>query len=422
MTATADASPRGTTEGSAAIFWRFWSALTLSRTGTAVSAIAIPLVAVTVLDASALELGLIAASANVAWLVLGLPAGVIVQRFPLRGGQVAMDLARAAAILSVPLAWWLAELTVAHLVVVGLVVSLCDVLFDVATWTFLPRIVDDDELQRRNSLMSGTDAVTGVAGPSLGGLLVSALGGVVALLVDVVTYVASAVLLRTLPARDSERRDEWPPVTAMIREGWRFVAGHPVMAPLTWSATALNFVCGAHLALFPVYLVRELDASGWLVGLLLATEGVGALVGAALATPLAARFGTARITVAGCLVAAAGAVLIPWGGSWVGMAVFAVGTIVFTAGTVVMSITTRTYRQLASPPDLLSRVMATVRFVSWGALPVGSVVAGLLAESVGSRATLLVLGLAAFAAPAFLVLSQVRGLRDLESGTAARDA
>jgi predicted MFS family arabinose efflux permease len=175
----------------------------------------------------------------------------------------------------------------------------------------------------------------------------------------------------------------------------------------------VNFVCGAQLALFPLYLVRELHAPAGLVGVLLAAEGVGTLVGAALTTRITDAIGTARGIVGAGLVSVAGAFAIPWGVGRPAYAIFALGNVIFAGGVVVLSVTTRTYRQIASPPELLSRVMATVRFVSWGAIPVGGLLAGALAGALGARITLLVVAGVTVLAPLALVLSPVRRLRDL---------
>ena len=397
----------------AGVFWRWWTAGTTSSVGSAVGAVALPLTALTVLDATAFQMGLIAAASYVAWLVIGLPAGVIVQRLPLRGAQVGADLARALAVASIPLAWWWGWLTVAQLVVVALVVSFANVLFDVANATFLPAIVSREQLHSRNSLTSATHAATQLSGPSLGGLAVQALGAVPTILVDAASYLVSAVLLRSLPARRVDAPDRWPPVREMIGEGWRYVTRHPVMGPTMWTATAVNFVCGAQLAIYPLYLVRELHAPAALVGVLLAVEGVGSLVGATLTPWITGRWGTARSLVVACLVSVAGAFLVPVGVGWPAYLAFAAGNVVFAGGVVVLSVTTRTYRQTASPPDLLSRVMATVRFVSWGAIPVGGLVAGALAGLVGARVTLFLFAGATVLAPLALLLSPVRRLRDL---------
>ncbi|MDG4840054.1 MFS transporter [Micromonospora sp. WMMD967] len=398
-------------------FWRWWGASTTSHLGSAVGGVALPLTALTVLDASAFDMGLITAAGYLAYLLISLPAGVVVQRVPLRGMQVTLDLIRALAIASVPLAWWFDALTVAQLVGVALVVSFANVLFDVANQTFLPEIVPAAQLQARNSLNSGTHAVTQLGGPSLGGLAVQVLGAVPTLFVDTVSYLVSAVLLRTLPARTVQRPTERPPMVLMIREGWHFVLRHPIIGPAMWDATATNFVNGAMLALFPFYLVRELHASPFLVGLLLAADGLGTLIGAALTTRFTDRVGTARGLIIAAFVGVAGALVIPLGTGTAAYVAFAAGNLVFAGSTVVLSVTTRTYRMLASPPELLSRVIATVKFVSWGAIPLGGLLAGVLAGQLGARTTLLLFGALTVLSPIIYLSTPIRRMRDLPLDT-----
>lgn len=395
-------------------FWTFWSASAISGVGSAVTAVALPLTAISVLNATAFEVSVVTAASYVAWLVLGLPAGVVSQRLPLRGVQVGMDLTRFVAIASIPLAWYADLLTIAQLALVALVVSFSTVLFDVSNSTFLPSIVPRDQLAGRNSLTSATHATTELAGPSLGGLLVQTVGAVPALITDAASYFLSALLLRSLPARRVERPEAWPRVGTMIREGWRFVADHPVMRPSMVCATAINFVCGAQLALVPLYLVRGLGVSPLLVGLLLATEGLGSLVGASLTPSLVRRVGSGRAVRLASVTIAASALLLPLATGRLGIALFALGNAGSAAGVVVFSICTRTHRQLASPPELLSRVMATVRFVSWGAIPVGSLAAGLVASSVGARGALIVFCLLASLTPTVVFSTSLRGLVALE--------
>lgn len=402
---------------SARPFWIYWTASTTSGIGTAVTAVALPLAAVTVLDAGPVETGLLAASSYLAWVVLGLPAGAIVHRLPLRATQVVADLVRAAAILTVPIAWLLGSLSLGHLVLTALAVNVAEVFYFTANTTFLPSVVPRHELTSRNSLVSGTQAATQLGGPSAAGLLVQAVGAVPALLVDVVSYLASAMLLRRLP----ERREPAPPagaprvgMGAMIAEGWRFVVRHPVMAPATWWACIINLVCGVQAGLFAVYLVRDLDAPPAMVGVLLAADGVGSLLAAAATPWLVRRFGSARVLLVDGLVAFAGAALIPLDAGPAGWLCFAIGTLVFGAAVVPGSVVTRTYRQVASPPELLSRVMATVRFVSWSMIPVGAVAAGLLAAQFGSANVLLGSAFLLLLGPVILWFSPVRRLRDLD--------
>jgi predicted MFS family arabinose efflux permease len=255
--------------------------------------------------------------------------------------------------------------------------------------------------------------VNDLGGPSLGGLIVQVFGAAPTLLVDVASYLFSASLLRTLPARRSQPAQQRPPMTELIREGWHYVTRHPIIGPAMWDATATNLVCGAMLALYPYYLIRELHASPLLVGLLLATDGLGTLVGAMLTTRFTNRVGTARALIISSFVGVAGALVIPLGTGNGAFLAFAVGNTVFAMSTVVLSVTTRTYRMTASPPELLSRVIATVKFVSWGAIPLGGLIAGALAGPLTARTTLLLFGALTALSPVIYLRSRVRHLRDL---------
>lgn len=409
----------GTNRGSrpttaAGAFWTYWSASTASSLGSAVSAVALPLVALSVLHASAFEVGVLAAASYVAWLVIGLPAGVVVARLPLRRLQVAMDLVRAAALASIPVAWWWDVLTLAQLVVVALVGSFASVLFDIGSMTFLPTVVPKEQLQARNSLTSGTHATTQLAGPSLGGLAVQLLGAVPTVLVDAVSYLASAALVSRLPERDRVLAGSTTRARDLIGEGWHYVTRHPLMGPFMWEATLVNFACGALMALTPIYLLRVLDAPPGLIGLLIASEGVGSLVGAALVPRLSRAFGSARVVLVTGLAGDLLALLMPVGSGHLGMVLFAVGNAGFAAGVVVSSVVMRTYRQIETPPELLSRVVATVRFVSWGAIPVGSLAAGVTATLLGVRPTLWLTAGATFLPLVVLWASPLRRLHDLD--------
>ncbi len=189
------------------MFWRFWGASSISRLGDGVTAVALPLVAVATLDATSFQVGLVTAG-DLCGMALPRPAG----RRP--GGptapsrhQVAMDLVRAAALLSIPVAGWLDALSLISVVLVALVVSAATVIFDVGNSTFIVSVVSKDELTSRNSLMSATNSTTQLVGPSLGGVLVQLLGAVTALLADVVSFLLSAVLLMRLPRPDPRRTE-----------------------------------------------------------------------------------------------------------------------------------------------------------------------------------------------------------------------
>jgi len=397
------------------IYWRYWTASTVSTWGTSVTAVAMPVIALTLLHASAFEVSLLTAATFAAWLLIGLPAGALVQRYPLRATQVTMDIVRAVAIASVPCAYAVDLLTVAQLVAVALVVSFSDVVFSVGNATFLPRIVPKQELIRRNSINSGTNSVSQFAAPALAGVLIAAVGPVGSLVIDAASYVISAVMLGRLPNPGAQPEKKRRPIIQDINEGIAFVVRHPVMRPCVLAATVVNFGCGALMALLPVFVIRGADASPALVGPVLATEGVGALLGVAVVGRLVSRSGSARIALVGLSIAAVGSVLLPLAQGPAAIAIFGAGNLVCAAGIVMFSVVTRTHRQTDTPTEMLSRVMATVRFVSWGAVPFGAVAGGLLGTWFAVVTALLLVPVAMIGALAVAFFSPVRGRRSLES-------
>lgn len=401
-----------TTQHPTSVFWRYWSATTTSQVGSAMTAVALPLAALVLLDASALEVGLLVAAGDLGWLLLTLPAGAMVTHLPLRGLQAGVDLLRAAALLVPAVLWALDLLSMGALFAVALVVGFANVFAFVANTTYIPQVVPRELLNSRNSLMSGTHAVTQLGGPPVAGVAVQLLGAPVALLVDAVSYLVSGALMWTLP------RAEKPvvaraPMTRQIREGWRYVVGHPLMRPMMIDATATNFAAGMLLTLTPLYVVRELGASPTAYGVVLASEGLGALVGASVGPRIGRRFGTGRLLMAAAVLSVPSVLLMPLGEGVVGMLAFAAGNALFAFFTVILSVITRTYRQQESPPEMLARVMSTVRFVSWSAIPVGGLVAGLIADGTSARSALWVVTIAVAVSPAVLFVSPLRQRRDV---------
>lgn len=401
-----------TTQRAPSVFWRYWAATTTSQVGSAVTAVALPLAALMLLDASAFEVGLLVAAGDLGWLLLTLPAGALATHVPLRGLQAGVDFVRAAALLTPWVLWAAGLLTLPVLFGVALVVGFANVFAFVANTTYIPHVVPRQQLNSRNSLMSGTHAVTQLGGPPVAGVVVQWLGAPVALLLDAVSYLVSGLLMWTLP-RAERPRVERTPMTQQIREGWHFVVRHPLMRPMMIDAAATNFACGMLLTLTPVYVVRELGASPTAYGVVLASEGVGALVGASVGPWLGRRFGTGRLLLAAAVLSVPSVLLMPVGDGLVGMVAFSVGNALFAFFTVLLSVITRTYRQQESPPELLARVMATVRFVSWSVIPVGGFLAGWIAQGTSARSALWLLAVAVAVSPVVLFASPLRHRRDV---------
>ncbi len=395
-------------------FWLYWGSMATSSFGTAVTLVAFPLLALQKLDTSAFEVSLLTGAGDLGWLLLGLPAGVIVQRVEIRFIQVGMDLLRAIALVSVPIAWWLGILTYWQLLLVATVIGLASVLFEVANLTYLPKIVDRKTLVAKNSWISGTFGASSTGGPAIGGAIVQTLGAVVAILFDVITYLVSACLLRALPKSREVAPVKPLPTRVVVVTGLSWLRRHPVMFSCVLSAAASNLISGAVTALTPIYLVRVLDASPAVVGIVLGMEGVGALVGAPLAPWLSARLGTARVLIGVSIVSTASLFLLPLSSSKALIPLYAAGVVCSSAGIIVSSIVTRSHRQTVTPDDLLPMVMAGARSITWGVIPIGAVAAGAVASSpLGVHGALWCTCVAFVAAPLILVFSRVRTRRDL---------
>ncbi|MFF3073785.1 MFS transporter [Kitasatospora sp. NPDC057904] len=362
----------------------------VSRTGTAVGSLALPLAAVLALHSPPWQVGLLAAMSTVAFLLLGLPAGAWVDRLRKRPVMIAADLARAGLLASVPAAWALGRLTFPHLCVVALLTGTATLFSDVAALSHLPALVGRGHLTRANSHLVTIDAVTMTAGRSVGGFLVGLLTAPVAVLVDAVSYLASALLLRRI------RRPEPAPVAAgsggrlvaEIREGLRFVLGDPLLRPIALAGACTNLSIQVFQTLLPVLFVRTLHLPDAVTGLFLAAGGVGVFSGSLLARPLARRVGAGRVLwLMGLAIAPLGVVvaLADRGPAlWCAAGAWLLTTVKVGVDNVIKV----SFRQHATPDHLLGRMNATMRVLLTGALTVGAAFAGTFASLTSVRTAL----------------------------------
>jgi MFS family permease len=385
---------------------------TVSTAGTAINILALPLVALTVLHASPFAVSLITAADQIGWLVIGLAAGVWVDRVRRRPVMIGADLARALLVATVPAAWALDALTLAQLIGVAVVVGLLTVVFDVAYPAYLPAIVPPERLVEGNGHLQAGQLSATIAGPGLGGALVQALGAPVTLLADSASYLVSAASIggvRTVePARvRAERSNLWADLT----EGLRHVMRHTLTRVNLSVAPIANFVFGGYNAVHLVFLYREVHVTPALIGVLLAFSGAGGVAGAVVVNRLAARFGDARVIVYATVAMSLFGLLIPLTGGGAGLAWFAVGAFGLDFGLVCYNVCILSAIQTVTPARLMGRVTASIRLVSRTALPVGSLVGGALATSFNARTALVLLLALQLAVPVRLCLSPLARAR-----------
>ncbi|MER5927086.1 MFS transporter [Streptomyces mirabilis] len=396
-------------------FRLLWVGESVSGLGNSVTVVALPLIAVEVLDADSTAVGLLAAAVWLPWLLVGLPVGAWVDRMRKRPLMIACDLVAGAALLSVPAAAWLDALTLQHLVVVALTCGTAAVCFNTAYHSYIPVVLDGRNLLEGNAKLQGSEAAVQVAGPGAAGLLAQAFGAVAGLLADAVTFLISAVCLQRMRVVEPDHTPgaEHVPLRRQIVEGLRVVGRDPYLRPMvTWGA-AINMALMGYQAVQVVFLVRTVGLNPATVGLLLTSGSAGGIVGALLANGFSRRFGTAR----GLLLLQAAtppfALLMPLTTAGPELLLFATGGFFVGIGISVANIVVGSFRQTYCPPHLLGRVVATTMMINHSTVPVGSLLGGVLGDAVGYRPAMWIM--TGLVAPCWLILamSPMRRERDL---------
>jgi MFS family permease len=395
-------------------FRRLWLGQTVSKLGTSVSDLAIPLVAIAVLGASTFQVSLLTAVQMAAPLLIALPAGAFLDRVRCRPVLVASDLARALALVTIPLAAALGWLSLVQLLLATLVVALLTTLFDVAYQSYLPRLIDRDMLLAGNSRLEASRTVAATAGPTLGGALIRWLTAPFAILVDVLTFVWSASAIASI--RTPEPRPATTPARHLgreIGEGLRYVVRHPVLRALAAGGAVWVFFSAAQTAVLLVFLIRTVGLSVATVGALFSVSTLGAVAGSAVASWFTRRWGTARVLLVFAPVEGlAGFLVATTENDWkLGLLVLAF--VIGEGSVMICGLVNLTYRQSEAPEHLLGRVNATMRFLLWGARPFGALLGGVLGTAIGLRESLLVAAAGMVSATFWFVCSPIRRSRDL---------
>jgi MFS family permease len=400
-------------------FRRLWLGKTVSSLGSQITFVAVPLTAVLVLEASARQMGILTAAGTLPYLLLGLLAGVWVDRLPRRAILIAADIGRAIVLVTIPLAALLNRLAIGQLYLVAFLSGVFTLFYDVTEEAFLPSLIDRSRLIEGNSRMAAIDAVVTIAGPGIGGGLVQALTAPMAVIVDVVSFVVSATFLRSIRVTESPAvcPERGAGLRAEIAEGLCFVWQQPLLRAIVATSSTMQLFGGMFNALLALFLTRELGLPPAALGLMYAVGSASGLVGAGLGGGLTRRAGVGRVIVLAALAIGLGWLVVAaaQGGPAVAFAVIAGGITLAGLGNTLYNINTASLSQAITPDRLLGRVNASKLFVGWGALPLGSLIGGFLGEAIGLRTTLLFAGLGLASGFAWVALSPVRGRVSLET-------
>ena len=400
-------------------FLKLWSAETISQFGSQVGGLALPLVAILVLDATAFEVAALTTVEFLPFILFTLPAGVWVDRLPRRPILIIGDFGRALLLITIPIAYVADALTLGQLFVVGFLVGIFQVFFDVAYMSYLPALVDRDKIIEGNSKFEISRSAAQVGGPGLGGVLVEVFTAPYAVLLDAVSFLASGLFI--LGIRKEEPRPEVtridgrkPTMWVELKEGLRFVLGNPNLRAQAGCTATSNLFSSVAFAIILVFAVRELDLSPGLIGVVFSAGALGSLAAAVTSSRISRRFGIGPTTIAVATLFGPTMLLIafaPVGNAAIPFLVAAMLTFGFTV--VVYNIVQVSYRQAICPPRLQGRMNSVMRFLVWGTIPIGTLLGGALGTWIGLRETIVVGAIGGTSAVLWIIFSPQRHLRDM---------
>ena len=393
-----------------------WAGQTVSKVGTEVSVLAIPLIAIQLLDATTLEVGGLTAVEFLPFLLVGLPAGAWVDRMRRRRVLIVADIGRLVALASIPVVHSVATLTIAQLYVVAFVTGVLTVFFDVAYQSYLPELVERAQLVEGNAKLAATESGAHIVGPGLGGALIGWLGAAAAVAADAASYAVSLVSLLSIHAPGEEPDVPYggrPSLVSDIREGLRFVWHEHRIRAVAFCTSMSNLFSAVQGAVILLLMTRMLGFSGTKIGVVFAFAGVGAVIGAVSAPWLARRLGVGKAILVGIIVAGVGPLLIAAATGASAAVLIAVGIGLQGGGGVAYNINQVSVRQALCPRRLLGRMNASVRFMVWGTLPVGGFLGGVLGTAIGIRSTLWVAATGQALAFVWLLPSPIPSMVDM---------
>ncbi len=398
-------------------FVKLWTGESISIFGSLVGRTALPFTAILVLDAGPLQIALLSAAELIPAFLSGPFVGVWADRLRRRPIMIAADIGRFALLGTIPLAHVFDALTMGQLYAVAFFVGILTISFDVAYLSYLPTLVQKDQLLEGNSKLAASSSIAEVGGFSLSGWLVQLVTGPVTILIDAISFLFSAAFIGAIRAREPTPApaEERTGVREEFTEGVRFLVRDPVLRPVAAAVVTIELSWRLFGAVFLVFVTKGLGFHPGLLGMTFAVGGVSSLLGALLARRSAGRFGLGPSMWGGLILMSVSMLFIPLArGATVLAVVFLVAQqLVGDGGATVFEINQISLRQSVTPARMLGRVNAAIRLTSLAAMLLGSLIGGVMGETVGLRPTLVAGAAATFAAALWIIASPARALRDV---------
>ena len=401
---------------------KLWTGQTISQFGDEITLLGIPLLAIAVLGAGPLEMGILGVVRFLPWIFFTLPAGVWVDRMRRRPILIGADLARALLLASIPIAFVGGFLTLIQVYIVAFIAGTLEVFFDVAYQSYLPSIVERDELVEGNSKLELSRAGSQVAGPTVAGFLIQAIGAPFAIAFDAISYLGAALFIglikreETGPAPHDPAEGKRPSMWQEARAGIGYVVSNKYLrsiAACTGTANLFGNISGAVLVL---YLFRDdigLGLNEGTIGLIFALGNLGVILGALIGGRVAKAIGIGPTIVVSAALAGLASFAVPLAPQDDPFWVLVIGGLFFGFGVVVYNVNQVGLRQAITPDRMLGRMNATMRLIVWGTIPIGALIGGILGATIGLQAALWVSAIGASLSFLPVLFSPVRSLREI---------
>ena len=395
-------------------FLNVWAAETISVFGSQFYLIAMPLAAVIVLDATPFEMGLLFAVEMSPFLLFGLFAGVLADRRRRRSIMIISDVARAIILAAIPITWYFDLLSWPVMFVVAFLAGMFTTLFDIAYQAYLPVLVKRDLLLDANSKLETSRASSQVAGPSIAGLVVDAIGAPFAIAANSISFLGSAVfLLRVKKKEELDNANNGKSVIAEIREGLDIVFSNKILRGIAGCTSIGNLFGSMAFAVIVLFMEDSLALSPTMIGLLFAVGSAGAIVSAITSSRIAGSMGVGKAIVASAALFGLPTVFMIF--AYPENAIAVMAPLLFVNGflMVMYNVNQISLRQAITPERLQGKMNATMRFLVWGVFPIGGILGGIMAEAIGIRAMFFISGIGVTLSFLMVYLSPVLNVRSI---------
>ena len=413
-------------------FVRLWAAETISHLGSSFSALAMPIVAIQLLNAGPMEIAIINLADTLPFLVIGLLVGALIDRLPRRGVLIVADLGRAVLLLTLPISYALGVLSIPQLVIVGILLGTLTVFFDVAYQAYLPSLIPKEDLVEGNSKLEISRSAAGLFGPSLAGALIAIVKAPMAVVIDALSFALSALFLFTIKPKHEfvaeqnnasahESKKPRGTLRADITAGLRFVFGHPALRTIGGATATSNLFSGIAGTVEMLFAYNVLGLSVALIGFASTLGSAGGLISAVFADKISKRLGVGRTIVLTIPLGGPMLVVLAFcqpGNDLLNALVIGGGFFAAAASGTLYNINQVSLRQALTPPEMSGRMNATMRWFVWGTIPIGALLGGIIGTNLGLREALIIGGIGGTLAFVPLLFGPVWRIKEMPTGVA----